>query len=351
MPPTLTREDAAVDAVPAAEKTTADERPRRRWRWIAVALALVLIGATTVAVTANMRARDAARAEAAAEAAADDLTAAFANYHTTLATPTQDGRAAAAAVHLALVDSLRASDRPDGEVFTAAGTGIAAMRDAADRLAAAAAQPLPTIPSELEDRDLGALTRRLQLAREDGFALADELRAAADDAETWVLQVNDVRTRAAEFAAAAEAAPPSATPAGLVQQYESQRPALDRYEASASALAELPGMDQLATAHLDYVRANRGWIDEAVGLLNGNERRRYNARLDEVFAGEDPFGFDAALADATPRALGSQTVTDVDTAQRRAIAYAEQLEDLRLDLGALIEGENPPAELSGERDA
>lgn len=351
MSSTLTRQNADVDT-PSTDARSPEAATTRRRRWmlpVAIIVALTLVAATAFTIVGNIRAENQARADAAAAAAETDLTAAFATYRTTLATPTQDARAAAGQVRLAMLDLLRASDRPEGEVFAAAGSNIAAMRRGAEGLAEAATQPLPEIPSELAERDLSPLTQRLQLAREDAFALADELSTAADDAEAWVLALRDVRDAAATFAETAEQSPSSSTPSGLIAQYEAQRPVLDGYQTAADALAEFPGMAPLADAHRDYVAANRQWIDEAVGLLGADDRRTYNARLDQVF-GDDPFGFDAALAEATPRAIGSQTITDVETAQRRAIAYAEQLEDLRRDLPDLLAGETPPAELSGQRE-
>lgn len=160
--------------------------------------------------------------------------------------------------------------------------------------------------------------RELETLRAEATALAAEVPLAANDVRTWSGVVRDVNDAVAAHIEQVESEEPTSNPRELIELWRAERPALLRLSAAATAADDVEGLETWAGAHHDYARSLLDWIEEAVELLQADEFDAYNERFEEVFATEDPFGFNAAVAATTDDALSSPALLQLGTVEQRA---------------------------------
>lgn len=194
-------------------------------------------------------------------------------------------------------------------------------------------------PDDLVSRDRAVtVLRELETLRAEAGALVDEVPLASNDVRTWVGVVQDVNMAVAAHIEQVESEESTNDPDELIELWRAERPALLRLSAAASAADDVAGLETWAAAHAAYAQDLLAWIDEAVALLEDGDLDTYNERFDDIFADDDPFGFNAAVAAATESALASPALLQLATLDQRAqlvldtidateMVTAEQLDD------------------------
>ncbi len=323
-----------------AERRARDEVARRRRLLVGGAvLGLVIAGAVLAVMTvlqqqANRDAELAAdRAEARA-AFAEAVVQRAEDYEPPALAVLQD----APALRAVLEQFLSTTETTDDELGRQVEVLLAALDADAAAVAELRAREVPEPAEEIDATRAVIVLRELETLRAEADALADEVPVARNDVRTWVGVVRDVNDAVTAHVEQVEAEEATSDPEELIELWRAERPALLRLSAAASAADDVPGLAAWADAHQAYARDLLDWIDEAVGLLQEGELETYNERFDELFATDDPFGFNAAVAAATEEALASPALLQLGTLEQRAelvldrvtsteVVTAEQLAD------------------------
>lgn len=333
-------QDAVTTGILDAERRARDETARRRRLLVGGAvLGLVVAGAVLAVLTVLQQ-----RANRDAEITADraEARAAFAaavidraeDYEPPARAIQQD----AAALRAVLEQFITRTVTTDEELGRQVEILLVMLDDDASEVSALRDREVAE-PSELIDPNRAvAVLRELEALRAEATALADEVPRARNDVRAWLEAVRDVSQAVAAHVEQVESEEASSDPQDLIELWRAERPALLRLSSAASAADDVAGLAAWADAHEAYARALLDWIDEAVALLEAGELETYNERFEELFATDDPFGFNAAVAAATEEALASPALLQLGTLEQRAqlvldrvtsteVLTAEQLDD------------------------
>lgn len=316
------REDreSIATGILAAERR-AQERIARRRRlliWGAI-LGLVVVGAVLAVITllqqqANTEAEQASdRAEARAAFAAT-VVEQVEDYESPANAITDD----AADLRATLEQFLTETEVSDQVLATRVSSAVTRLEAAAASIEELLARDIPTPPDLIDSNRTVAILRAMETVRVEANALVGEVSLAINDAEQWLGLVRDINASVAAHVAQVESEEATSDPGELVALWRDERPALLRLSASATAADDVPGLERWAGAHAQYAEDLLAWIDEAIALLQDGQLETYNDRFDEVFETDDPFGFSAAVADATDDALGSPALLQLGLLQERA---------------------------------
>lgn len=292
-------------APPAAEDRPARRRPRAAL--VVAALLALAVGGGGLAWWLDARAEHAA----AVAAATDDVRRDVGERYAAMATATQQSADASASLRLTLQEHLTVSERTDEELTRDREEQERALREAAERLRSHATAPPPDLPDLADEDALAGDLARLGDIGARAEQLADELVAAADASQRWAEALVALRAQADRYVVVVESQPETHDPDRLVDLWQEEREVLADYREAAEAAKQRPGLAPIADAYLAYIASNVRFIDDAVALLRDGDIEAYNSELKETFEGDDPFGFQAAVADATEPALDAGIVAEL----------------------------------------
>lgn len=286
---------------------------------------LAVAGGAALATKWYLDRRATERAEV--QAATDEVRIELRTLYEALAESTQNGADAAASLRVTLQEHLTVSERTDEELATDRDLQQAALTDAAERLRTHASADPPEIP---ELADAGALepeVERLREHQETALRLADDFEDGAARAQRWAQALTELRAAADRYVETVEGQPDTHDPERLQRLWREERDILMDYREAAQRAEEVEGLAPLAQAYLDYIDANLAFVDEVIALLEQEEIDAYNRRLDEVFEEpEDPFGFQAAVTDATEQSLDAGVIAGLAETRQRAVEYLAELQ-------------------------
>lgn len=333
-------EGSVTTGILDAERRARDETARRRRLLVGGAvLGLVIAGAVLAAMTVLQQ-----RANRDAELAAD-LAEARASFAEAVVDRAEDYEPPARAVlddapalRGVLEQFLTTTETTDDELNRRVEILLAALDADAAEVAELRAREVPEPPELIDPTRAVIVLRELETLRAEADALADEVPLAHNDVRTWLGVVRDVNDAMTAHVEQVESEEPTSDPQELIELWRDERPTLLRLSAAASAADDVPGLAAWADAHEAYARDLLDWTDEAVGLLQDGDLDAYNERFDELFATDDPFGLNAAVAAATEEALASPALLQLGTLEQRAqlvldrvtsteVTTAEQLTD------------------------
>lgn len=252
--------------------------------------------------------------ERAAEIAAANaaVRADIAERYAELAEVTGAGGDAAAELHRTLQEHLTVTERSDEELADDRELHQTTLGDAGHRLQGLAEAEPPGVP-EMADRD--ELAPELEQLADDqrrAGELGERFVTVAGATDAWAGALQGLREQADRYVETVEGQPDTVDPDELAAQWEEELEVLDDYRGAAEAAAEVTGLGAIAEAYLDYIEANVDFADEAIELLTEEEVDEYNERLRDTFAEEDPFGFQAAVVEATAASLDVGLLGDLE---------------------------------------
>ena len=254
--------------------------------------------------------RRAARAAAVASAT-DEARVIIARQVRAFGAPAFAGAEAAGELRMTLQEHLTVSARSDEQLADDCRRLQGALAYASRDLRELAAAPVPDLPADADRDALSDALTQLEQVDQRGAQLSQTYLAAAHASERWAAALLTMREHHQRYVDTVSAQPESHDPQELLALWEAERVVLDGYRDAVEAAAQVPGLELLAAAYLAYVDANLAWVDEAVDLLAAGDVDTYNARLTQLFAVPDPFGFRAAVADATTRSLDTGVLEDL----------------------------------------
>lgn len=344
LPPRESADNVATGII-AAERRAQERIARRRRILIGSAvLGLVLVGTVLAVITvlqqqANTEAELASdRAEARA-AFARDVIDQVEDYEPPARVVEDD----AVALRRTLEQFLTETETSDRVLATQADTTVARLSAAASSIAELTARDIPAPPELIDANRAVEVLRAMETLRVEADALTAEIPLAVNDVRQWLGLVRDVNDAVATHVVQVEAEEATSNPGELIDLWRSERPALLRLSASATAADGVPGLESWGQAHHQYTADLLAWIEEAVGLLQDGDLDTYNERFDELFDTDDPFGFDAAVAAATDDALESPALLQLGTLQQRAQLVLAAIETTEVTAAEQLGDDAPPA--------
>lgn len=290
-----------------------------------LSIALVAVGG---AALLQVRA-DAAAQEAERRAAQHELDREVVALRTELATPAHVAERTTADLLVAVVESVTGSERDAASVRGTLDRLIADLREAADRIDEAAAQPMPDRPDAIDAETADTVIDRLHGVGAQAGEVAAQLRGAADEAEAFTTAAHELSAAAASYAATTADLPDSDDPDVLATAWRSERERLADYRAAVDRAAEAPGLEELAGSHDALVSTLTELADDAVAALEAGDIDGYNARLAEVTGDDDVSSLGDRLVAATEDALDAATVRELEQARTAVLTLLIDLEDLR----------------------
>lgn len=297
----------------------------------AILAVLIVVGIVT-GVTVQLRSQQQARQEAELTAARFRFALELRDRRSALVEPARLASDAASTLRLALLEHVTASDRDLDTIADERQRAQERLTEAAEELRRGGELPLPDPPAVLDEEVVTPLLQEAAELQGQATLLADVLESAAADAERWAVAVAELSAANAAYARTATDAadaPPSDT-AAVAARWQAELPALERYRAAAEAAAAVPGLEELAAAHARYATESRRWAEEAVALLQADERDAYNQRLAEFEGRELEQVLQREVAAATPAAAASPAIEAVAVARRRVLGLIQALERFRL---------------------
>lgn len=292
---------------------------RRRTSIIVVALAVLAAAGTGTAFWLDQRAERAA----AVRAANASVEAEIADRHHALEETTRHAADATASLRLTMEEHLTVSDRSDEELTADRIDQEQALRDVGAQLDELSDRPAPEIPEDADGDALSDELDRLAELQDRAGELAGRLTEAADATESWAAALGELRAQAQRYVETVENQPETHDPDRLRRLWEEEKAVLAEYRDAAESAQQVEGLEPLAQAYLDYIDANVDFADEMIALLEQGDIEAYNQRLKETFENsDDPFGFQAAIEQATDEALD--------------LGVVEQLRRLRSDTNDLL---------------
>jgi len=309
-----------------------DRRARRLLAGAALSLLVVAVVFGGVRI-AQDRAADAAREQAALQQQVTTLAADVLDLADVVGPTAASTEPLAGSLLVTLEEHLLASERSDAELDEERTQAVTELRAAADQLRDALGGPAPVpgtlVPSDAADPVLLSHAR----LRAESTALAAEADAAADRADTWGAAVRSVTAALATHARIASEQPETTDPTELAESWRAEVAPLQALADVAADVATLPGLQAWAEAHAAFAEDSLAWVERAATLLEDGELETYNTELEETLGVDDPFGFSAALADATLAALDSPALDAVATVEARAALVVDQVEALERTAG------------------
>ncbi len=274
------------------------------------------------------------RAQRAAEVreANEQVQAAIATRYDAMHTAATAGGDSAAMLHLTLQEHLTVSERSDEELATDRRIQQASLAEAGRELQRLADEPPPEVPERADEDAVRDDLAELADAQERAGELGERFVGVADGADRWAEALGNLREHADRYVATVEGQPDTSNPDRLRQLWEEERQVLREYREAAEQARERPGLQPLADAYLDYIDANLEFANEAIALLEAGEIDEYNERLRETYGEEDPFGFQAAVAEATEQSLDVGVLAEMVDVRDEASAFAIELEERRRDV-------------------
>lgn len=292
---------------------------RRRTAVIVVALVVLAAAGTATAFWLDQRAERAA----AVRAANASVEAEIADRHRELEETTRRAADATASLRLTLEEHLTVSDRSDEQLTADRIEQQQALRDLGGQLDELSDRPAPELPEDADEDALSDELDRLGELQDRAGELGGRLTEASDAAESWAAALGELRAQAQRYVETVENQPETHDPDRLRRLWEEEKAVLAEYRAAADSARQVEGLEPLAQAYLDYIDANVAFADEMIALLEQGDIEAYNQRLKETFENsDDPFGFQAAIEQATDEALDMGVV--------------EQLRRLRSDANDLL---------------
>lgn len=291
----------------------------RRTAVIVVALVVLAAGGTATAFWLDQRAERAA----AVQAANASVEAEIADRHRELEETTRRAADATASLRLTLEEHLTVSDRSDEQLTADRIQQQQALRDLGAQLDELSDRPAPELPEDADEDALADELDRLGELQGRAGELGGRLTEAAATAESWAAALGELRAQAQRYVETVENQPETHDPDRLRRLWEEEKAVLAEYRTAAESAQQVEGLEPLAQAYLDYIDANVAFADEMIALLEQGDIEGYNQRLKETFENsDDPFGFQAAIEQATDEALDMGVI--------------EQLRRLRSDANDLL---------------
>lgn len=284
---------------PAGRTARRARRMRRLAGYVGVGVLVTLVVALGVDWYLDRRAEQRARVLAATNEVRDDIIARY----EAIETAARSGSEAAASLRLTLQEHLTISERSDEQLATDRDVQRGALVRAGEELQQQSQAPAPEIPELANEGALRDDLDRLTDVQQRAGDLGGRYVAAAGDAQRWSEALDRLRAQANRYVETVQAQPETHDPAQLKALWEEERAVLEEYRAAAEAAVEVPGLKTIAEAYLAYVGSNLTFAGEAMALLDEGELDAYNDKLARTFDVEDPFGFQAAVADATERSF------------------------------------------------
>lgn len=273
---------------------------RRRNTVIVVALVVLAAGGTATAFWLDQRAERAA----AVDAANASVEAEIADRYRELEETTRRAADTAASLRLTLEEHLTVSDRSDEQLTTDRTDQQQALRDLGGRLQELSDRPAPELPDDADEDALSDELDRLGDLQDRAGELSGRLTEAADASESWAGALTELRAQAQRYVETVENQPETHDPDRLRRLWEEEKAVLAEYRTAAEAAEGVEGLEPIAQAYRDYIDENVAFADEMIALLEEGDIEAYNQRLKETFENsDDPFGFQAAIEQATDEAL------------------------------------------------
>lgn len=315
-------------ATPPPGSTTPDgpssDGRRRPGRSAAAALVALLVLGGAVAVQ-QIRSADAEATAGEQRTARAELAHDVGTIREAVADPARDGQAAASGLlrHQLLMLAGEAPDASVGERL------VDQLRDAADRLDAAATTPMPDRPAILPVATVDPVFDRLSGLEDQATDLAGVLRAAADDATDWLAAVRDLDEAAITYAEATGQLPDGSDPGAIAGAWEAEDALLDAYGEAVEAAGDHEASAPLADAHRQLVDGMRDLADTSLRRLESGDLDAYNAGLAETLGADDPFGFGKALDEARTEVGEAAVAGSLEDARARSLGLLTEIEELR----------------------
>ena len=328
-----------VDPPAAPPGGNAPRRGGSGRRRLAAGVALAVAIGGGVVVVDQVRSADAAAVDAATSQAERDLLREVGAVRASLADPARAGQDVATTL---LRDQILAvSGEPVDTDRTEALLGQ--LRDAADRLDAAAAQPLPDRPVALAVDSADPVYARVDALRSQAADLAERFRTTADDTEAWNAALAEVVAAGTTYAASTEQLPDGDDPDVVADAWRAELDRLDAFRADLDAASDPeagPSLQPLVDAQLRLADGMTEVAEASIGHLEDGDIDAYDALLDDRLSGSDRFGVSSALADARER-IGAQLVGQGSLERSRAFALGliTELDDLRRTAPEQLRGE------------
>ncbi len=289
---------------------------------IAVVAALVAIAGVVAWWWMDQRATQRAEVAAATRDALEEV----ARRLEVLELQTRAGADAAASLAQTLQDHLTVAERSDEELAVDRENQQATLNDAGSQLRRFAAAPAPSPTPPADPEEVAPAVARLEELRRNATALAERFTSLTAAAERWAAALQNLRAAADRYVQTVDEQPDTSDPGRLREQWEQELEVLRDYRQAAEQAAAVEGLEPLARAYLDYVERNMAFAEEAINLLRDDQIETYNQRLQEVFAEQDdPFGFQAAVAEATGGVLDSGVLADLRAVATEASELADEM--------------------------
>lgn len=271
------------------------------------------------------------RLERAAEirAANESVRTAIATRYEAMGSAATAGGDTAAMLHLTLQEHLTVSERSDEELATDREIQQAALAESGRELQRLAEEPPPEIPDKADRDALEEDLDDLEAVQERARGLGERFVDVAATSQRWSEALAALRTQAERYVETVEGQPDTSNPERLRELWEEERAILEEYRAAAEAVAQQPGLQPLADAYLDYIDANLEFSGEAIELLTEGRIDEYNERLRETYGEQDPFGFQAAVTEATERSFDIGVLAELVDVRDEASGFAIELEQRR----------------------
>lgn len=276
-----------------------------------VALAFAALGGKWVM---DSRAEQAAAVEAANTQVRSDIAARLSS----LAAASFEGAEAAASLRLTLQEHLTVSERTDEQLELDRDLQGAALTEASEELSRNADAPPPTLPDLADASALRADLDALASAQEQAGELAETFTGLVASSERWAESLVTLRTQAERYVQTVDNQPNTHDPGRLLELWGEELAVLNEYREAATKAEKVPGLEPVAEAYMTYVDANVEFAEEAIALLKEEKIDDYNRRLRETYGTEDPFDFQSAVAEATPKSLEAGVLAELAEASRNA---------------------------------
>jgi hypothetical protein len=300
----------------------------RHTRATASLVSAAVLAAGGMAV-AQVRADAAAAEEAQRQAAQHELDRDVFALRSGLVTPAHAAERTAAQLLVTVVETVTGSERDEESVRETLDTLVGDLHAAADELDAAAAQPLPARPRAVPVPVADAIFGRLEVIEVRAAEVARQVREAAERAEAFASAAHELSSAAAAYAASTDELPDSDDPDELATAWRAEQERLDVYRRSVDVAAATPGLEDLASSHLELLDTLQSLADDAVVALEAGDIDGYNARLAKVLDAKDAGSLGDRLVAATEAALDAATVDELQQARTAALELLIDLEDLR----------------------
>lgn len=339
------QEDAVTTGVLDAERRARDEVARRRRLLLGSAtIGLLLVAAllTVITVLQQQANREAELVADRAEARASFAAAVVGQAEDYEPPATIVGRDAPS-LRDVMEQFLTATDESDEALRRRVDLLAERLDQQAATVADLRARDVPEPPELVTPARAVTVLRELETLRAEATALAEEVPAASADAVRWADAVVGVNAAVAAHVAQVESEDPTSDPAALVELWEAERTPLLRLAAAARGAGDVEGLHAWADAHESYARSLLAWIDDAVQLLEAGELETYNDIFAAQFAGDDPFGFNAAVARTTQEALASPALLQLGTVEQRAMLVLDQITATEVVTAEQLSDDGPTA--------